>query len=63
MQSSIYVSNNDLHATLNVFNDNFTVLSLNCQSLPAKFDKIHFLVEELKLKGFEFSACVFKKHG
>ena len=59
LQSSIYVSNNDLQAKLNVFNDNFTVLSLNCQSLPAKFDKIHLLVEELKLKEFEFSALCF----
>ena len=61
LQSSIYVSNNDLQAKLNVFNDNFTVLSLNCQSLPAKFDKIHLLVEELKLKGFEFSALCFQE--
>ena len=39
--------------------DNFSVLSLNAQSLGAKFNEISLLVTELKETGFTFSViCI-----
>ena len=42
--------------TLRYLNDSFCLLSLNCQRLNAKFDKLVLLIEHLKLHNFAFSA-------
>ena len=39
----------------------FNIFSLNIQSIRAKFDEFQILLNELKLKNFEFSAICFQE--
>ena len=47
--------------TLRCLNDSFCLLSLNCQSLNAKFDKPVLLIEHFKLHNFAFSAICLQE--
>ena len=39
----------------------FNILSLNCQSINAKFDQINIKLQELKNNGYEFSAICLQE--
>ena len=41
--------------------EEFSILSLNCQSLNAKFDKLSLLIEELRLGKFKFSIICLQE--
>jgi hypothetical protein len=59
---SPYYSTDDINANISANTDNkFTVLSLNCQSLNAKFNKLTLFIERLKHKNIEFSAICFQE--
>ena len=61
MQHSSYHDDHSLH---NIFKDKsscFSILSLNCQSLNAKFDQINIKVQQLKSKGYEFNAICLQE--
>lgn len=48
MQNSPYYNDNSFIKTLQDYNDNFSLMSLNCQSLPAKFDILKCYLENYK---------------
>ena len=39
----------------------FSILSLNCQSLNAKFDKLSIFLENLRINNFEFDAICLQE--
>ena len=41
--------------------NSFCILSLNCQSINAKFDQLNIKVQQLKSNGYEFSAIGLQK--
>ena len=48
----------------NLFKDkgnSFCILSLNCQSINAKFDQLNIKVQQLKSNGYEFSAICLQE--
>ena len=56
---SPYIDIDSLARELKLKPNNFTVFSLNAQSLHAKFDEIMILISDLKESGFEFGAlCI-----
>ena len=59
--SSPYYSSDNLITTLKDKAKHFTVLSLNCQSLNAKFDALVVFIEEFRLHHFEFSAICLQE--
>ena len=59
--ASPYYSHCDFIYELSNKLDNFNVLSLNCQSLNAKFDKLILLIEELKQNNFQFSVICLQE--
>ena len=61
LSPSTYISHDDLKVNMNVYNDGFSILSLNCQSLSAKYGIICVFIEDLKHNGFEFSALCFQE--
>ena len=56
MQISSYHDDNSLNNISKDKADSFSILSLNCQCLTAKFDQISIKVQQLQSKGFEFDA-------
>ena len=63
LTSSSYFTHDILSETLHTRKGYFNILSLNCQSINAKFDKILLLVTELKLKqnSFFFDAICLQE--
>ena len=59
--SSPYYSPVELENKLKDTSEFLSVLSLNCQSLNAKFDEIILFLEQLKVFSFEFSAICFQE--
>ena len=56
---SSYINNNNLNAILQNNKDNFTILSLNMQSLSAKFDQLKIFLHDLNDHGHKISAiCI-----
>ena len=53
---SPYYSHDKLISVLHEKHDNFCILSLNCQRIHAKFDRLFILIEELRKYNFESSA-------
>ena len=53
---SNYYTHDDFVTTAANFMEHFSVLTLNCQSLNAKFDSLTLLIEELREQKFQFSA-------
>ena len=60
IQSS-YVDTDRLGELMKNHKDKFTVLSLNVQSLRAKYDSIILLLQELLNNGFEYSVLCFQE--
>ena len=46
---------------LSEYSDSFTILTLNCQSLNAKFDELMLLIHRLEENHFEFSAICLQE--
>ena len=61
IQLSPYYDMGDLITTLQTKKNQFTILSLNCASLNAKFDQIKILVENLKQNQCMFSAICLQE--
>ena len=58
---SNYYTHDDFVTTAANFMEHFSVLSLNCQSLNAKFDSLTLLTEELREQNFQFSAICLQE--
>ena len=58
---SPYIDTDSLANTLPSLNRHFNVLSLNAQSLHAKFDKILAIITDLRNQNVEFSALCFQE--
>ena len=61
MQISSYYDDDSLN---NLFKDkvnSFSILSLNCQSINANFDKLNIKVQQLKSNGYKFSAICLQE--
>ena len=59
IEHSPYTDTDSLAMKLTRFKNGFSVLSLNAQSLAAKFDSIAILISDLLSHGYEFSAiCI-----
>ena len=61
MQISSYYDDDSLN---NLFKDkvnSFSILSLNCQSINAKFDQLNIKVQQLKSNGYKFSAICLQE--
>ena len=57
----MYMSDDALMNSLTERKDIFKVLSLNCQSLYAKFDQLYVLIEKLRRNGNEFDAICLQE--
>ena len=56
---SPHIDRNSIANVLQPKKDNFSILSLNAQSLGAKFNELSLLVTELEENGFTFSViCI-----
>ena len=59
---SPYVSEKQLPSYVDTFKDNLSILTLNCQSINAKFDKLQVLMQELIHKNkIHFSVILFQE--
>ena len=58
---SNYYTHDDFVTTAANFMEHFSVLTLNCQSLNAKFDSLTLLIEELREQNFQFSAICLQE--
>ena len=58
---SYYFDDDKLIATLSQKSDVFSIFSVNCQSLPAKFDNLKVYLETLSYKNCEFSAICLQE--
>ena len=58
---SPYYSHDKFISVLHGKNDEFCILSLNSQSIHAKFDRLFILIEELRKYHFEFSAICLQE--
>ena len=61
MQHSSHHDDHSLHTIFKNKSNCFSIPSLNCQSLNAKFDQINIKVQQLKSKGYEFSAICLQE--
>ena len=61
MKLSPYFSYDSFIKTLSDKKEEFCVLSLNCQSLNAKFDNLLIILEELKCNNFYFGAICLQE--
>ena len=59
IKHSSYIDTDSLALKLTHFKNDFSVLSLNAQSLAAKFDSLSILISDLLSNGYEFSViCI-----
>ena len=61
MQLSSYHDDDSLNTLFNIKADSFSILSLNCQSLNAKFDQINIKVQQLRSEGHEFKVICLQE--
>ena len=61
MQLSSYHDDDSLNTMFNIKADSFSILSLNCQSLNAKFDQINIKVQQLRSEGHEFKVICLQE--
>ena len=61
MQFSSYHDDNSLNNIFKDKADSYSILSLNCQCLAAKFDQINIKVQQLQSKGFKFDAICLQE--
>ena len=61
MQFSSYHDDNSLNNIFKDKADSYSILSLNCQCLAAKFDQINITVQQLQSKGFKFDAICLQE--
>ena len=61
IKHSPYVNNNEFISFCIERRKHFTILSLNIQSIHAKFDQLQILLNELKQHQFEFSAICLQE--
>ena len=55
VQMSSYYDDDSLNNLFKDKGNSFCILSLNCQSINAKFDQLNFKVQQLNSNGYEFS--------
>ena len=60
IKHSPYVNNNEFISFCTERRKHFNILSLNIQSIHAKFDQLQILINELKKHQFEFNAICFQ---
>ena len=63
IKQSPYVNTDELISFCVEKANNFTILSLNVQSLNGKFDQIQILLSKLKFKRVQFNATCLQKLG
>ena len=61
LQLSSYYDDDSLNNLFTDKADSFSILSLNCQSLNAKFEQINFKIQQLQSKGHEFIAICLQE--
>ena len=61
IDASPYYSHDTICDVLKSHSNKFSILSLNCQSINAKFSKLQIFLDELKLSNFEFSAVCLQE--
>ena len=61
IKSSIYLTHDSLKDNLDIFTNKFPILSINCQSLFAKFDGLNVLIKELQFEKCQFSAICLQE--
>ena len=61
IKTSSYYEINQIMEAYNSHKHNFSMLSLNCQSINAKFDSLILLVETLRQQKFEFSIICLQE--
>jgi hypothetical protein len=61
IKCSSYCSHDDILNLINLNSQGFSVLSLNCQSINAKFSKLQILLKELYNHNFEYSAICLQE--
>ena len=61
MQECHYYSDSNLARILSEQSNMFSILSLNIQSLNAKFDQLHIFVQQLRQSNHEFSAICLQE--
>ena len=59
---SPYFNDETLISSLKAKSQNFSIYSLNCQSLNAKIDQIKLKIEYLRENGVEFSAICLQEN-
>ena len=61
VQMSSYYDDDSLNNLFKDKGNSFCILSLNCQSVNAKFDQLNIKVQQLKSNGYEFSAICLQE--
>ena len=61
MQISSYYDDDSLNNLFKDKENSFSILSLNCQSINAKFDQLNIKVQQLKSNGYKFSAICLQE--
>ena len=61
VQMSSYYDDDSLNNLLKDKGNSLGILSLNCQSINAKFDQLNIKVQQLKSKGYEFSTICLQE--
>ena len=61
MQISSYYDDDSLNNLFKDKENSFSIPSLNCQSINAKFDQLNIKVQQLKSNGYEFSAICLQE--
>ena len=59
VQMSSYYDDDSLNNLFKDKGNSFCILSINCQSVNAKFDQFNIKVQPLKSKGYEFSEFAY----
>ena len=61
VQMSSYYDDDSLNNLFKDKGNSFCILSLNCQSINAKFDQLNIKIQQLKSNGYEFSAICLQE--
>ena len=61
MPSSIFVDSNNIDSFLSPFRNKFSILSLNIQSLNAKFDNLRHLIHDISCLHHDFSVICLQE--
>ena len=58
IEQSKYYDDHEFKSVLQIFNNKISILSLNCQSINAKFDKIKMFLEVIKRINSLLIICI-----